>query len=184
MIIITGAPSTGKTTLSKKLSYKFNISVLNKDEIKELLFDNVGIKDKDWAMKLGSTSFELTFFFMEKLLQTGKPFIVEGNFDDRYSKESFLDLRRRYHCRILQLYCYAKDEILYKRYINRDNSGSRHPGHIKLKLGFEEYKTAINSKKFKLNIDSSTNIDIDTTDFKNISFHKIYDEVKRNINLT
>ena len=84
MIIITGAPGTGKTTLSKNLAKKFNLSVINKDEIKELLFDNLGIKDMEWALQLGVTSFYLTFFFVEKLLLTGKPFIVEGNFDNKY----------------------------------------------------------------------------------------------------
>jgi predicted kinase len=38
MIIVTGAPGAGKTTLSKNLAGKFNLPVINKDEIKELLF--------------------------------------------------------------------------------------------------------------------------------------------------
>lgn len=40
----------------------------------------------------------------------------------------------------------------------------------------------ISNKKFKLDIDSSVNIDIDTTEFKTVNLQKIYDEVERSIN--
>ena len=129
---------------------RFNLPVINKDEIKELLFDSIGVNDKEWALKLGMTSFQLTFFFLEKLLQTGKPFIVEGNFDNRYSTKSFLDIELRFHHQTIQLFCHAQDEILYERYISRDKSGNRHSGHIRLTTGFEEYQKGINSKTFKL----------------------------------
>jgi dephospho-CoA kinase len=72
MIIITGASATGKTALSKVLANKLKLPVINKDGIKELLFDNMGTKDEEWAMRLGVTSFELTYLFTEKLCQTGK----------------------------------------------------------------------------------------------------------------
>ena len=182
MIIVTGAPATGKTTLSKNLAERFNLPVINKDEIKELLFNSIGIKDKEWALKLGMTSFQLTFFLLEKLLQAGKPFIVEGNFDDRYSTKSFLDIKSRFHHQTLQLFCHAQDEVLYERYISRDNSGNRHPGHIRLTSGFEEYKKSINSKT-KLDINGCINIDVDTTKFETVNLQKIYDEVEKNINI-
>ncbi|MEG0774865.1 AAA family ATPase [Clostridium sp.] len=181
MIIVSGASATGKTTLSKNLGERFNLPVINKDEIKEVLFDTIGIKDTEWAMKLGVASFELTFFFVEKLLQTGKSFIVEGNFDNRYSTKSFIDIKSRYNYKTLQIYCHAKEEVLYERYISRDNSGNRHPGHIRLISGFEDYKNTINSKPFKLDIEGSTNIDIDTTKFENMNLQEIYDEVENNI---
>lgn len=37
-------------------------------------------------------------------------------------------------------------------------------------------------KIFKLHIDKSINVDIDTTDFKTVDFDKIYNEVKENLN--
>lgn len=51
MVIITGAPDTGKTTLSKNLTKKLNLPVINKDEIKDLLFDDLGIKDNEWQLR-------------------------------------------------------------------------------------------------------------------------------------
>lgn len=183
IIIVTGAPAAGKTILSKKLAERFNLPVINKDEIKEMLFDNLGIKDKEWALKLGAASFELTYFFVEKMLQTGKPFIVEGNFGNEYATKSFLDIKSRCNYKTLQLFCHAEDKVLYERYISRDNSGERHPGHGKLMLGFEEYRKIMNSKNHKLEIPGGVNIDIDTTKFENVNLQEIYDEVERAINL-
>lgn len=183
MIIVTGASATGKTTLSKKLGERFKLPVINKDEIKEMLFDDLGIKDKEWALKLGVASFKLTYFFVEKMLQTGKPFILEGNFVNEYATKAFLDIKSRCNYKTLQLFCYGEDRVLYERYISRDNSGQRHPGHGKLTLGFDEYKKIMNSKNFKLDLTDGVNIDIDTTKFETVNLQEIYDEVERNINL-
>lgn len=182
MILVTGAPATGKTNLSKDLSKRFNIPVLNKDELKELLFDNLGIKDKEWAVQLGVTSFELTYFFIEKLLQTGQSFIVEGNFDNRYSTESFLKIKSKYNYRTLQIYCHTQPEVLYERYQIRDASGDRHPGHTPLDSNFDAYKKFLEKEVFRLNLPESINVEIDTTNFDAVDFDKIYDEVENNLN--
>lgn len=181
MIIVTGAPATGKTTLSKQLAGMLQLPVINKDEIKELLFDNLGIKDREWAVKLGATSFELIYLLAEKLCQTGRPFIVEGNFENKYSTKSFLELKTKFDYEILQLYCHAQDEVLYKRYVDRDNSGNRHPGHIRMTNGFEGYKRMTGDKEFKLDIVGSRIKEIDTTKFEDINIKGIYEEVKKNI---
>jgi predicted kinase len=184
MILVTGAPATGKTTLSKSLSERLNLPVVYKDEIKELLFDSLGIKDTEWAMKLGVTSFELTYLFAEKLAKTGKSFIVEGNFDNRYATDTFHNIVLRYNYRILQLYCHAQDDILYERFMERNISGERHPGHISPINGFEEYKKMIGNRNYKLEFKDSIDIDVDTTIFENINLELIYDRVERIINIS
>ena len=180
MIKVTGASATGKTTLSRNLAKRFNLPVINKDDIKELLFDNLGIKDKQWAMRLGISSFELIYFFTEKLAQTGKTFIIEGNFRNEHSTKPFMDIKSRYNYQILQIFCHGQDEVLYERYIERDNSGTRHPGHFKLTCEFEEFKRLINSSNYKLDIDPSLNID--TTNFEDVNLNQIYDNIEKYIN--
>ncbi|EQB90429.1 deoxyadenosine/deoxycytidine kinase [Clostridium punense] len=183
MIIVSGAPAAGKTTLSKDLAERFNLPVINKDEIKELLFDTIGVRDEEWGLKLGGASFDITYLFAEKLLQTGKPFIVEGNFDNRYSTKSFLDIRKRYPYKVIQLYCYCEAHILYERFIDRNNSGERHIGHIRPIESFEEYNKNINNREFKLSIENSITIDIDTTDFNTVDFEEIYKIVEKSLAL-
>ena len=180
MIIVTGTSATGKTILSNKLASRFNLPLINKDEIKELLFDCLGIKDEEWSVQLGVASFELSYLFVEKLCQTGKSFIVEGNFEDKFATKIFSDLKAKYNYKILQLYCHASEGILYKRYIERDNSGKRHPGHIIKIGGFDEFKKRVTNKNFKLKIDECMNMDVDTTKFEDIKLQKIYDKVIEN----
>jgi len=178
MIIITGASATGKTTLSKALAKELKLPVINKDEIKELLFNNIGTKDEEWAMRLGVTSFELTYLFTEKFCQTGNTFIVEGNFENKYASKVFSNIKVKYNYKVLQIYCHAQVEVLYNRYKNRDNSGKRHPGHIIQINGLEEFKKRVYNKNFKLDIDGSTNIDLDTTKFEDIKLEEIYTTIK------
>ena len=80
VIIITGYPGAGKTTLGKSLSERFGVPFVSKDEIKEILFDSLGWKDREWSMKLGATSYELMFYFAKKIVETNKPFILETYF--------------------------------------------------------------------------------------------------------
>lgn len=182
MIIITGASATGKTTLSKDLASKLKLPLINKDEIKELLFDYLGTKDEEWAAKLGMISFELLYKFVEKMCQTEKSFIIEGNFENKHSAKIFTDIKSRYNYKVLQVYCHAEIEVLYERYIVRDNSGDRHPGHIITINGIEDFKTRVNNKNFKLDIDDSISIDIDTTKFEDIKLQQIYNEIAKNSN--
>lgn len=183
IIIVSGASATGKTTLSKNLSNKLKIPVINKDEIKELLFDFLGTKDEEWALRLGSSSFELTYLLAEKLCQTRNAFIIEGNYDNKYAAKTFNAIKSKYNYRILQIYCHAEVDVLYDRYMERDNSGERHPGHIITINGFEEFKRKACSKNFKLDIDDSITVDVDTTKFEKVNLQQIYDIVAENLKL-
>jgi len=153
MIVVSGASATGKTTLSKELADNFKLPVINKDEIKELLFDYLGTENEEWTIKLGISSFELLYLFTRKLCQTGKTFIVEGNFENKYAAKIFSEIKSRYNYKVLQIYCHAQAEILYDRYIKRDISGERHPGHIIHISGFEEFNTRVYNKNFKFDIE-------------------------------
>jgi len=53
VLIINGQPCTGKTHLMKKLSSDLKMTYLSRDEIKELLFDDLGVSDSEWSKKLG-----------------------------------------------------------------------------------------------------------------------------------
>ena len=47
LIILAGMPASGKTTFSRKLSKALGYPVLEKDEIKEELFDVIGFEKKE-----------------------------------------------------------------------------------------------------------------------------------------
>ena len=58
LVLISGAPGTGKTTMGRHLATGLRIPYLGKDLIKESLFDSLGTKDREWSVKLGIASIE------------------------------------------------------------------------------------------------------------------------------
>jgi predicted kinase len=53
LIVITGLPGTGKTTLGRKLAEELALPFISKDDIKELLFDGLGWEDRAKLKKWG-----------------------------------------------------------------------------------------------------------------------------------
>lgn len=80
LILVSGPPAAGKTTLARRLAAEFSLPLINKDGIKELLFDKVGTSDYAWSQSLGRTSIALLHFFTERLLTANVSLIAESNF--------------------------------------------------------------------------------------------------------
>jgi tRNA uridine 5-carbamoylmethylation protein Kti12 len=56
LIIVTGRPAAGKSTLAKWLGQRLDMPVLSKDGIKEILFEELGWHDREWSKRLGRAS--------------------------------------------------------------------------------------------------------------------------------
>jgi adenylate kinase family enzyme len=63
MILISGLPCTGKTTLARKIAQKFRLPLISRDDIKESLFDSLGWHDREWSKQLGVASYQLLYYF-------------------------------------------------------------------------------------------------------------------------
>ncbi len=59
VVVVTGLPASGKTTLSRRLSEALNLPLLSKDLIKESLFDVLGVNDRAWSLQLGAAAMEV-----------------------------------------------------------------------------------------------------------------------------
>ena len=56
VILVTGLPAAGKTTVSRALSEALTLPLLSKDTIKESLFDVLGVRDREWSLRLGAAA--------------------------------------------------------------------------------------------------------------------------------
>ena len=56
VVLVTGIPGAGTTTVSRALSKALMLPLLSKDAIKESLFDELGVKDREWSLQLGAAA--------------------------------------------------------------------------------------------------------------------------------
>src|SRR6185437_3895614 len=80
LIIVTGLPATGKSTLARELARRLRVPLIGKDMIKEPLLDMLGAGDSERSRLLSTASFAVLFELARELLARGLSLIVEGNF--------------------------------------------------------------------------------------------------------
>jgi predicted kinase len=129
VLIITGAPASGKTTVGRQLAAALGLPYLSKDLFKETLFDSLGAHDRDWSRRLGGASMALLFRSAEALLAAGHSVALESNFYAAWDTPQLRALSEHHPCRFVQVVCTAPGPTLVERFERRERSGERHPGH-------------------------------------------------------
>lgn len=128
LIIIAGMPSAGKSTIAKKISESFGYPILEKDEIKEELFDTLGYDNRTEKRKLDVAATAVLMRCAESVLSSGASLIVVNNFrvDMEEKVQQMID---RCGCDCVTVFLSGNADVFYTRYVERDRARSRHLGH-------------------------------------------------------
>lgn len=129
LIIITGHPATGKTTISQALASGLRLPLLSKDAFKELIFDGLGWSDREWSRRVGATAITILYHTAATILSSGQSLIVESNFRVDLDTPRMQKLQAIAPFKPLQIRCTADGDILVERILRRVGQQQRHPGH-------------------------------------------------------
>ena len=125
VVLITGPPASGKTTLARTLAEGLELPVLAKDRLKETLFDALP-KDAVRTDALGIASFRLLMQLVGDFARGSGAFVVENAF--RVGDGPALR-QRLAGADVLHIHCDASHATLRARMHQRAASGERHPSH-------------------------------------------------------
>lgn len=129
LVILAGMPASGKTTFSKKLSESLGFPILEKDEIKEELFDIIGFENYTEKRLLDTAATAVLLRVADSLLECDQSLIVVNNF--RKDAETSVErLVEKHHCHPVFVFFGGDGDVFYKRYVERDNLHLRHLGHV------------------------------------------------------
>ena len=128
LLVVSGHPGSGKTTIARQLAGALGWPLVSRDDFKELLFDHVGIGDREWSKTLGSASYELMDRTLGLLMETGAGVVAEANFSAAAAR-SLRTLAQRWGYAALEVCCTAPAPLLVARFSRRAHEGQRHAGH-------------------------------------------------------
>ena len=191
IIVLTGMPATGKSTVCRALTREFGFPIVEKDAIKEQLFDTLGFSCYAEKRALDHAANAVVIHMVERILEAGGSAIVDNNFDTE-SGRKFSALLERYAPKCACVFLRGDLDVLHERYTKRDNSHQRHLGHVLQEhyppregdsLYYTMTKDEFYEKFMKRGMDSFTcpggRIEVDTTDFSKVDTEAIVAEVKK-----
>lgn len=167
LIIITGAPGVGKTTIAQHISKALEIPLLCKDEIKERLHD-AGMRDN-----LGPISFESLYIFASNLLRSHVSAIIEGNFRAQQANNSIGNIQATYNCNVIQIFVTCSEDVRKSRITERVRTNNRHAVHIEL-----DTTNGIQEKTYTPLDIPSTVITIDYTKPETVDLKNAIEQIK------
>jgi predicted kinase len=143
LVIILGTPSSGKTTLARHLAADLALPCLGKDEIKEALFDCVGLGDRAWSRRLSDASFAVMMRLAQVQLSARVSVLVEGNWRPAHAAP-WLGILAETGARAAQICCFADPGEIARRFAAR----SRHAGHLDAELAVEQAGSGVQAPAF------------------------------------
>lgn len=128
-VLVCGIPASGKSYMARQLSEILGIPMFSKDDIKERLFDTVGFRSREEKVALGNGAMEIMYYAAGQVLSVGGSVILENNFETA-SVPGIKGLLERFRCQPVTVELTGEAEVLYRRFLARDQSPGRHRGHV------------------------------------------------------
>ena len=135
VVVISGAPGSGKTTLGWDLSRRLHVPFVSRDDIKTALHVTHRSDDPSEVWRFASTAFELFYEVASMYLRADVSVVVEAAFHVDRSEPDLGRLAGLGSC--VQIAMVTPTEVCLRRYRARAEAGGRHPAHNDLQFAME-----------------------------------------------
>jgi predicted kinase len=119
LIVVSGAPGTGKSTVAAALAADLRWPLLALDTVKEALADVLGLGGEDWSDRVGDAAAEVVF----RLAEAFPDAVAEG-----WWRGARRERAQREFAGAIEVFCRCDPEIAVRRMRDR-HGGRRHPIH-------------------------------------------------------
>lgn len=174
VLIVIGPLAALKSTLARRISRQLNIPCFNKDDIKEILADQIGYRNREENLKLSFATFHVMVHAMKRIFEVSDFVVLESNFRD-FEYQELQEYAKKENVRLVTLYLKADADVLYARFKKRLET--RHHAHKS--VGLPAYEDFL---KHVLDYENRTYgkhlIEVDTTDPDTVDFDRLIEAIK------
>jgi predicted kinase len=117
LIVVTGAPASGKTTLARMIAGKINCPLLSRDELKEGLINTLQLTHSQLNRSVDLHVYETFFETIELLIAKKISIVIEAAFQDKLWRPKLLSLLEKAAIRIIL--CNTSVPLIKARFSNR-----------------------------------------------------------------
>jgi adenylate kinase family enzyme len=124
-IVMSGLPTSGKSTLGRAIAKTMRLPLLDKDDILEVLFESRGIGDADWRRRLSRIADQE---LIERATKLPSAVIASWWHHPRSSAASGTPTEwlQSLHGDLVEIYCVCSPNAAVSRFLGR----ARHAGHL------------------------------------------------------
>jgi predicted kinase len=130
LVIVSGPPAAGKTTVTHELAQRLGLPLLSRDAIKESVMEVIEPRTVEETDQLSQASEHVLVRVASSLLDAGEGAILESPFHVNRAPRELQPLVER--SRAVTVHCQAPKQVLVERYRERAARGERDPGHMDL----------------------------------------------------
>lgn len=127
LIIISGPPGTGKSTLARPLARHLDLPLFEKDRIKERMADSIGTTAMTISGALGLAAILELYATTDEMVRAGRDLIIESFFHHGRAETDLAPIAAR--AQSVLIHISADEAVLLSRYEQRARSTDRHAIH-------------------------------------------------------